>query len=299
MRRPSIRSPRGGGWANRSTGRHLGSARAGFGTSAETDRERWTRRIDELDDAPQPWRPRRRGVVHGHGCRVRGDLPRRRKPPGPFGGDEARETGRRPIANVIDAEGSFLGPGRANRHLLKCLVEWAPCRIEPYGLDLSPALAKLARRRVPHWADRIFVGNALTWEPPMRFDVVRTALVYVPDDLRQAYLERLLARVGPRPNVNSGPYSTSPRRTGPRSGSTNVAAGNVSTASGGTSQPTRCSTTTSGRRKRARGRRPRPRRRPRRSGGPRRGHVPCARAEDPRRPHASHRAARKRRRPHL
>jgi len=97
---------------------------------------------------------------------------------------------------VIDAEGSFLGPGRANRHLLKCLVEWAPCRIEPYGLDLSPALAKLARRRVPHWADRIFVGNALTWEPPMRLDVVRTELVYVPDDLRQAYLERLLARVG-------------------------------------------------------------------------------------------------------
>jgi hypothetical protein len=31
--------------------------------------------------------------------------------------------------------------------------------IEPYGVDISPALAELARRRLPQWADRIWVGT--------------------------------------------------------------------------------------------------------------------------------------------
>jgi hypothetical protein len=44
--------------------------------------------------------------------------------------------------------------------------------IEPYGVDISPALAELARRRLPRWADRIWTGNAVDWQPPgaMRFD---------------------------------------------------------------------------------------------------------------------------------
>jgi hypothetical protein len=74
-------------------------------------------------------------------------------------------------------------------------VRWAPHRIEPYGLDLAPGLAELARARLPQWADRIFVGNAMTWQPPMRFDFVRTELVYVPDEQRQAYVSRLLEEV--------------------------------------------------------------------------------------------------------
>jgi hypothetical protein len=41
-------------------------------------------------------------------------------------------------------------------------VRWARHDIEPYGPELTPALAELARRRLPEWADRIFVGNALT-----------------------------------------------------------------------------------------------------------------------------------------
>ena len=64
--------------------------------------------------------------------------------------------------------------------------------IEPFGLDLSPAVADLARRRLPHWADRIFVGNALTWQPPRRFDFVRTELVYVPAQRQPAFIRRLL-----------------------------------------------------------------------------------------------------------
>ena len=51
--------------------------------------------------------------------------------------------------------------------------------IEPYGVDISPALAELARRRLPQWADRIWVGNAVNWRPPgaMRFDYVLRMVV--------------------------------------------------------------------------------------------------------------------------
>jgi SAM-dependent methyltransferase len=113
-----------------------------------------------------------------------------------FGGDDARwEAARRPIANAIDRAGTFLDIGCANGHLLECLVRWAPHPIEPYGLELAPALAELARKRLPQWADRIYVGNALEWEPPSRFDFVRTELVYVPPERRKEYVERLLGRV--------------------------------------------------------------------------------------------------------
>ena len=113
-----------------------------------------------------------------------------------FGGGEARwETARRPIAELIDRDGSFLDIGCASGYLLECIVRWSPHHVEPYGLDLSPGVAELARRRLPQWADRIFVGNALTWEPPRQFDFARTELVYVPRERRQHLLERLLSRV--------------------------------------------------------------------------------------------------------
>jgi SAM-dependent methyltransferase len=117
-----------------------------------------------------------------------------------FGGDQARwEAGRRAIVETIDRDGSFLDVGCASGQLLESVVEWSPRRIEPFGIELAPGLAELARRRLPQWADRIFVGNALTWEPPRRFDFVRTELVYVPVSRRADYVRRLLAAVvGPR-----------------------------------------------------------------------------------------------------
>jgi SAM-dependent methyltransferase len=124
---------------------------------------------------------------------LKGDNPRAQSG---FGGDEARwEAARRPIAAAIDREGTFLDAGCASGYLLEGLVRWAPHRIEPYGLDLAPRLAELARARLPQWADRIFVGDAMIWQPPMRFDFVRTELVYVPDEQRQAYVSRLLEDV--------------------------------------------------------------------------------------------------------
>jgi SAM-dependent methyltransferase len=112
-----------------------------------------------------------------------------------FGGDEARwEVGRRPIADAIDRDGTFLDIGCANGYLLECVVRWSAHRIEPYGLDFASAVAALARERLPHWADRIFTGNALTWDPPRRFDFARTELVYVPYERRRGYVQRLLDR---------------------------------------------------------------------------------------------------------
>lgn len=105
---------------------------------------------------------------------------------------------RRPVAAPIDRDGSFLDIGCANGLLLESVVTWARergCRIEPFGLDISGKLAELARRRLPQWRDRIFVGNALVWEPPAPFDFVRTELVYVPASRRREYAQRLLGRL--------------------------------------------------------------------------------------------------------
>jgi hypothetical protein len=48
---------------------------------------------------------------------------------------------------------------------------------------------------LPHWADRIFVGNAITWAPPRRFDFVRTGLEYVPPRRQRDLVARLLGDV--------------------------------------------------------------------------------------------------------
>ncbi len=97
----------------------------------------------------------------------------------------------------IETDVSFLDIGCANGLLMESVVEWARedgHKVEPYGLEISEKLANLARQRLPRWRDRIFVGNALLWDPPARFDVVRTELVYVPPARRREYVERLLDR---------------------------------------------------------------------------------------------------------
>ncbi|MGH9173060.1 MAG: methyltransferase domain-containing protein [Vicinamibacterales bacterium] len=113
-----------------------------------------------------------------------------------FSGDEGRwEMARRVIADCIPRGGTFLDIGCASGFLMESVVEWAGergVRVEPYGLDASAKLAELARSRLPNWAERIYVGDALTWQPPRRFDVVRTELVYVPKDREPEYVQRLL-----------------------------------------------------------------------------------------------------------
>ena len=101
------------------------------------------------------------------------------------------EYARSLLADAVCATGqSFLDVGCANGHLMESMAAWAG--VEPYGLEISPELAELARRRLPQWADRIWVGNALGWTPPRRFDVVRTGLEYVPPPRRRELVEHLL-----------------------------------------------------------------------------------------------------------
>ena len=119
------------------------------------------------------------------------------------GGDEAHWTRARSlIADAIDRDGRFLDVGCASGYLMECMQRWAGDaghRVEPFGLDIAPQLAALARRRLPHWADRIHVGNALQWRPAVRFDFVRTGLEYVPRRRRRDLVVQLLDHVVAEP----------------------------------------------------------------------------------------------------
>ena len=102
---------------------------------------------------------------------------------------------RIPICECIEASGTFLDIGCANGFLLDCLSAWTSQKgiaLEPFGLDYSAKLADLARQRLKHFANHIYVGNAWHWQPPRKFDYVRTELCYVPMNLAKAYITRLL-----------------------------------------------------------------------------------------------------------
>jgi SAM-dependent methyltransferase len=99
---------------------------------------------------------------------------------------------------VLDAcprVAAVLDVGCANGYLMESLERWGRARgmaISVFGLDISPRLVALARERLPHWADRIALGNVMTWNPPQRFDVVHTGLDYVPAARRRDLVERIL-----------------------------------------------------------------------------------------------------------
>ena len=98
------------------------------------------------------------------------------------------------VADAIPRSGTLLDIGCANGLLMESVHQWCAERgltVEPFGVDIVPELARLAQRRLPHWADHIFVGNAASWIPPRRFDFVRTGLEYVPLGLRSAFLAHL------------------------------------------------------------------------------------------------------------
>ena len=102
------------------------------------------------------------------------------------------------VADAVERSGTFLDVGCANGLLMESVARWGRDRglaVEPYGVDISPELAALARSRLPQWADRIYVANALGWRPPFRFDVVRTALEYVPPPRARELAEWLLDEV--------------------------------------------------------------------------------------------------------
>jgi hypothetical protein len=129
-----------------------------------------------------------------------------------FDGDaDAWREARELVLDGVSEDGTFLDIGCANGHLMESLEAWAAERgrhLVLYGLEIDRNLAAAARRRLPEWADRIFLGNALDWEPEMAFTYVRTGLEYVPEDRQAFFVERLLRDlVEPRGRLIIGPAS--------------------------------------------------------------------------------------------
>lgn len=102
---------------------------------------------------------------------------------------------RLPNLAPVHNSGMYLDIGCANGYLLECLSTWAGLKgieILPYGLDFSARLIDLARNRFAAHASNFYVGNLWYWQPPHRFNYVRTELDYVPRNYRKLLIERLL-----------------------------------------------------------------------------------------------------------
>jgi len=112
------------------------------------------------------------------------------------GGDEAEwRWARELILDVFPQKATFLDVGCANGYLMESMHRWGAERgleVEPYGLDISWRIASLARFRLPHWSERIFVGNAIDWAPPRRFDIVQIGIDEVPPPRRRELIDRVL-----------------------------------------------------------------------------------------------------------
>lgn len=115
-----------------------------------------------------------------------------------FGGDaEHWRAARSIICDAIDRDGTFLDVGCANGLLMESVTRWSAEKgitVEPYGVDISEGLVREARRRLPQWTDRIWLGNAIDWTPPenQRFDLVHTLVDCVPAGEVRTLVEHLL-----------------------------------------------------------------------------------------------------------
>lgn len=94
-----------------------------------------------------------------------------------FQGSAARwEAARRTIVEGIDRPGALLDVGCANGLLMESIAQWSRFDVVPHGVDYAPRLVELARRRLPNWAERIWLGDVGIWEPPRRFHFIHVRL---------------------------------------------------------------------------------------------------------------------------
>ena len=125
---------------------------------------------------------------------LQGDNPRAQS--GHSGDERAYRYTQGMILETLDRDGAFIDVGCANGYLIEKINQWLQgtgLSVEFFGLDISLELVELAKMRLPQWSARIFLGNALYWIPPRKFDYVCVReLDYVPRKRRRAFFERLL-----------------------------------------------------------------------------------------------------------
>jgi SAM-dependent methyltransferase len=131
---------------------------------------------------------------------------------GHSGGEAVYRYTRGMLLEAVHRSGSLLDVGCANGHLMEMLdrrLRGTGIEVEFHGLDISEGLLELARRRLPQWKDRFYLGNALYWSPPRQFDFVCIAeLGYVPRDRERELLDRLWTHcVAPGGRLILGPYT--------------------------------------------------------------------------------------------
>lgn len=116
------------------------------------------------------------------------------------------------ILEALHEDGTFLDVGCANGHLIECLHNWvhgSGLNIEFYGLDFSDKIIEFARKRLPDFADRLIVGNAVTWKPDRKFDYVHAhEISYAPEHREREFLKHLLVNyLNPGGRLIIGPWA--------------------------------------------------------------------------------------------
>ena len=118
----------------------------------------------------------------------------------PYGGSGSSSNpvqwfqGRHPIVEAMHHHGDFADIGCAAGDLAASLVPWGAARginLVPHGVDISAALVKRARARLPECAQNFHVGNVWFWEPPRRYDFVVVLLDVLPPARLRSFLHRL------------------------------------------------------------------------------------------------------------
>lgn len=66
--------------------------------------------------------------------------------------------------------------------------------VEPFGLELLPKVADLARAQHPDLAERIWTGSVMQWSPPRPFTYVTAIADQVPPSWLGDLVDRLLDR---------------------------------------------------------------------------------------------------------
>jgi hypothetical protein len=133
----------------------------------------------------------------------------------------------RPRRGGLGASSSPGGRGvPSKRHLARCglrerlsvgtLPTWIARRgfaLEPFGLELIPSVADLARTRLPNLAERIYTGDVTQWEPPRRWTFITALTDAVPPGGLPGLVYRLLDRFAePGGRVIISSYGSSRRR---------------------------------------------------------------------------------------